>query len=156
MLRNELLGGPMLLRIPATSLDPLKLYGDKLAKSGYNSWAVITSVSFDPMEAYPKFVFKPQRPLTDAELEVVMELHKSAQVERIVAEDAPPPNVEPVQFAAPLPTQALAPPATTSRLGVVPASPAPPPAPAAAAVTTPVTATGLSATFEAQLDALLK
>lgn len=154
MLRNDMMGGAMLLRIPATSLDALKLYGDRLAKSGYNSWAVITSVSFDPMEAYPKFVFTPKRPLTDAELEVVMGMHKSPQVDRIVAEDAPGANAsdEPVQFTAPLPTQLPPAPATVAppKLTVVP--PTPPVAP----VTPQVTETGLPQSFEAQLDALLK
>jgi hypothetical protein len=156
MLRNEALGGPMLLRVPPASLNPLQVYGERLAKSGYNAWAVITNISFDPMEAYPKYVFKPVRPLTDAELEVAMELCKSAQVERIVAEDVYVAEA-PMQFAAPLPTQTP----TTSRLEA-PKLAVVPPATAASApsapvvVTPPVTETGLPQNFEAQLDALLK
>lgn len=154
MLMNAMLGGPMLLRIPATSLDPMATYGTRMANQGYQYYAVITRISFDPAEAYPKFKFEPVRPLSDAELDVVLELQKSGQVDRIVAEGTPdnePAAPEaPLQFIAPLPTPtpAAAPPKPVTQQVVQPAAPAPAP------VATPAVA-ALPQDFEAELDALL-
>lgn len=121
-LRNEAFGGPLLLRIPAASLQDLAGYGTKLGQMGYPYYAVATRVSFDPAEAYPKFVFGAIRPLTDAEADVVIELQKDIQVQRVLAESgefggapaqaAPPPAAaaffeQPPQAApvAPAPVQ---------------------------------------------------
>ncbi len=161
ILRNEFLGGPMLLRIPAATLATLAAYGDMMAKAGFPYAAVITRISFDPAEAYPTFKFAPVRPLTPEEAEVIVELAASTQVDRILAESGAPADVEAlpaptVTFAAPLPGQEVkapsptpppppaAPPAAPPVVPVAPpvAPPAPPPAPAQVTpvVTSPVAA----------------
>jgi hypothetical protein len=98
-IRNEAFGGPLLLRVPAASLQDLAGYGQKMNALGYPYFAVATRISFDPAEAYPKFQFKAIRPLTDQEAQAVMELRDGPQVARILSEN---------EFAAPAPTQAAA------------------------------------------------
>lgn len=91
-LNNELYGGPMLLRVPAASLQDAAMYGQKLAQLGYPIFSVGTKISFDPAESYPKFVFSALRPLTDDEAEIVIALRDSHSVQRILSEN---------EFAAP-------------------------------------------------------
>jgi hypothetical protein len=86
---NELLGGPMLLRTPAASLQDLKKYGDAMGKMGYPYYGIGTRVSFDPAESYPKFVFNPIRVLSDVEARLVKDWRVSPEVTRILAEDVP-------------------------------------------------------------------
>jgi len=83
---NELFGGPMLLRVPAASLKDLKSYGDTLNSYQYPYYAVSTRVSFDPQEAYPKFVFSAVRPLTDDEARKVMALREDKRVGTVLSE----------------------------------------------------------------------
>lgn len=66
---NERFGGPMLLRIPPTSLLELKKFGElvKRAGGGHNYNTIITRLSFDMDASYPKLQFKAVRPLTDEE-----------------------------------------------------------------------------------------
>ena len=83
---NELLGGPMLLRVPAASLKDLKAYGDLLLSYQFPYFAVATRISFDPNEAYPKFVFKAIRPLTDEEALQIKELRDDRRITVILDE----------------------------------------------------------------------
>jgi hypothetical protein len=140
---NEVYGGPMLLRIPASSLGDVATYGDGLKKMGFHPFAVGTRVSFAPTEAYPKFVFAPIRALTDPEIEQVLALRNDVRTDRILqtenspAAPAPAALPPPMQFeqapttAQPLPQtppQPLAPaPAPVQQ--AAPVAPAPPPAP---------------------------
>ena len=83
---NEMFGGPMLLRVPAASLQALATYAEQLKGMGYHYFAVGTRISFVATESYPKFEFSPIRLLTDAEAEQVLHFRDSAQVQRILAE----------------------------------------------------------------------
>lgn len=85
---NELFGGPMLLRIPAASLKDLKAYGDLLNSYQYPYYACATRISFDPKEAYPKFVFNAIRPLTDDEARKIMALRDDKRVATVLNESA--------------------------------------------------------------------
>jgi hypothetical protein len=85
-LANEMFGGPMLLRIPAASLKDLKAYGELLNSYHYPYYACATRISFDPKEAYPKFVFGAIRPLTDDEAKFVLELRGDKRVANILNE----------------------------------------------------------------------
>jgi hypothetical protein len=85
---NESLGGPMLLRIPAASLNDFATYGNALTSQGLQYFAVATKISFDPEQAYPKFVFQGTRVLTDEEADIVIQhLNNKEQLDRIIAED---------------------------------------------------------------------
>lgn len=99
-LANEAYGGPMLLRIPAASLQDAATYATTLAQLGYPLEAVATRIAFDTKEAYPKFVFSAIRPLTDAEADQVLTLRNDPRVARILAESG-----EDVAPAAPAITQ---------------------------------------------------
>ncbi len=83
-IKNELYGGPMLLRVPAASLSDMKLYDDKLLSQGFAYFTVATKIGFDPTESYPKFVFSPWKPLTDEESETIIEMRESEQVRRLL------------------------------------------------------------------------
>lgn len=105
---NELHNGPMLLRVPAASLKDIQAYGQKLGAAGYPYYAVATRISFDPKEAYPKFVFTPIRPLSDAEAAKIVALRDDPRVGYILNESAEntapaPAEVPTIQFEQPAP-----------------------------------------------------
>lgn len=83
---NELFGGPMLLRIPAASLKDLKAYGDLLNSYQFPYYACATRISFDPKEAYPKFVFTAIRPLTEPEAQKIIALREDKRVATVLNE----------------------------------------------------------------------
>lgn len=83
---NETFGGPMLLRVPAASLQDLATFGNKMQNLGYPYYAIATRVAFDVNEAYPKFQLSAIRPLNDEEAEEVLKLQSSAEVSRVLAE----------------------------------------------------------------------
>jgi hypothetical protein len=75
-----------LLRIPAASLATLKDYGEKvLGSKGYPYYSVVTRISFDPDSSFPKFNFRPVRPLTDQEAVGALNLRNSDTAQLIIA-----------------------------------------------------------------------
>jgi hypothetical protein len=86
-LNNDVYGGPMLLRVPAASLNDLASYGNKMQQLGYPYQFVGTRIAFNPAEAYPKFVFGAIRALTEEECEAVAALRDDPRVARILAEE---------------------------------------------------------------------
>jgi hypothetical protein len=162
-IKNEARGGPLLLRVPAASLQGLAGYVDQLKSMGFPYCAVGTRISFDAAEAYPKFVFGAIRPLTDAEADAVIELRDSRQVERILAEDMPvaPPQQQQITaptpqtfFEQPPPTASAPQPAHGFVQATIPASAVQPqPAPVTREVTSPPTAA--EEDFDSKLDGLL-
>lgn len=87
-LENEVYGGPMLLRIPAASLNDFAQFTTKLEHMGLPYCAVGVKIAFDPEQAYPKFLFSAIRALTDDEADVILSLRDSPQVKRIINEDS--------------------------------------------------------------------
>lgn len=110
-MKNELMGGPMLLRVPAASLKDLKTFGDTLQSYGYQYFAVAVRIAFDVQEAFPKFVFTAMRPLTDAEAAIVLEHRESQQVKNILNESVEIAQHEPAQALPSSPFENGAPPA---------------------------------------------
>lgn len=164
---NELLGGPMLLKVPAASLKDLKGYGDKLKALGYHYFAVATRIAFDPAQAYPKFTFGAIRPLDDAEAREVLRLQDDPRVARILNETAEhtaelPAPAAPVEsiFEQPPAPKAAAPasaPAAAPKAAAPKKAPAPKPAPTPTMVTPEVEETAAApADFDDMLDGLLK
>lgn len=170
---NEVFGGPMLLRIPAASLQDLAQYGQKMAALGYQYYTIGTRISFDTNEAFPKFVFGAIRPLTDAEADRVLALRDDPRVARILSEaevtsDAPvaaPASVfeQPApapKIAAPKPAPVAVPDHDPETGEVAEAAPkrnykkTPTPAPAPVAEEVP-TSTSFDDELDAQLDGLL-
>jgi hypothetical protein len=171
-LNNEVYGGPMLLRVPAASLNDLAAYGTKMQQIGYPYQAIGTRIAFDPAESYPKFVFSAIRPLSDDEADVVLSLAHGPQVARVLSEEQasagpalPPPDPASVFEQPPAPKPAPAPgaaplPAHDPETGEIqqeakPAAkrtykktPAPAPAPEPVSVAAP-------SSFEDELDAQL-
>jgi hypothetical protein len=99
-LDNSTYGAPMLLRVPAASLSDMATYGGNLAKAGYPDWAVGTKISFDQQEAYPKMVFNVIRALDDEELDKVIAMRDSPEIERILSEPIEEAHAEPVDSQA--------------------------------------------------------
>lgn len=159
---NELLGGPMLLNVPAASLKDLKGYGEKLAALGYPYFAVATRIAFDPSQAYPKFTFGAIRPLDDAEAREILRLRDDPRVARIISEASEgtaPAVAPPTESVFEQPPAAKAPePAPAPAPAAAPKAAAPKKAaPKAAPVTPEVEETSAApADFDDMLDGLLK
>lgn len=116
-LDNDRFGGPMLFRTPAASLGNLAEYDRKLRAMGIPYYAVVTRISFDPAEAYPKLTFEPVRVITDAEAVKVLALRNDLRTDTVLSSGQAAPALPPPAAAAPA-------------LGPVPAALAPQPAPA--------------------------
>lgn len=85
-IRNEALGGPLLLRIPPASLKELKSYADALMGHGFPYFAVATRILFDMEKAYPRFIFSAIRALTDGEADDVLAMRDDPRTKRITDE----------------------------------------------------------------------
>ena len=160
----------MLLRVPAASLQELATFGNGMAQLGYPYYAIGVRVAFDAAEAYPKFKFSAIRPLSNEEAAIVVELQKSPQIARILAEGAehaspatagvptpiPSPFEQPPiqpQLVAPAPSQPVPAPVDAGASGVLAAAPNPalvaaPVSPAPVAVAVPGVATGFGGAVE--------
>jgi hypothetical protein len=150
---NEVFGGPMLLRVPAASLQDLATYGTRMDQIGFPYFAVGTRISFDPNQAYPKFEFRAIRPLSDAEADLVIEMRESPEVARILAE-----GIDDVTFESnqhPLAAAFEQPPQQTQT--VAPSAPQTVAPPAAEPASPPIAgnATAFEAELDAKIDALL-
>lgn len=64
---NANFGGPMLLRLPPTSLNNLASFSRELMRFGAQPFMVATSLGFDYDVAYPLITFKPTGWIADAE-----------------------------------------------------------------------------------------
>ena len=85
VLRNEVYGGPMLLRIPPASLkDMAKYAGNLRSKVQENYNAVVTVLGFDTNVSFPKLTFKAARRLTSDEKDVIVELFVNGAVDNIL------------------------------------------------------------------------
>ena len=100
---NVKYGGPMLLRVPAASLKVFAEYGQKLQQMGLAYYGVVTRLEFDPTQAYPKFVLKGIRALTDWEAQEMVRVRDSIQTKQILegSHSAAAPAPAPAQLAAP-------------------------------------------------------
>jgi hypothetical protein len=84
--KNEAYGGPMLLRIPPTSLQELATFQKKMASLGFPYYAVAVRISFDLNLAYPKLLFTPLQPLTNDEAQAVVEMATDEMTQRMLNE----------------------------------------------------------------------
>lgn len=89
--KNEVYGGPMLLRVPAGSLSNLATYGKKIKQIGFPYNTVITRTSFDLQVSHPKIEFNAVRPLTDDEANEIVALlgdfEYADKIEAVLAKD---------------------------------------------------------------------
>ena len=177
-IRNEVYGGPMLLRVPAASLNELAQFGNKLASLGYPYYGVGVRISFDAAEAYPKFQFGAIRPLSDEEARAVIEMQNSGAVSRILAEGSEhaAPEQAPVSreaalqavfeqppAPAPAPAPVAAAPVAAAPVAAAPkrdykkrpATPTPAPAPEPVITENAATGSSFDDELDSQLDALL-
>lgn len=128
-IKNEGLGGPMLLRVPAASLQDLSAFGMQMQQMGYPYYSIGIKIAFDPQEAYPKFVFSPIRPLTDEEGQLVLAMRENPLVDRILSETPPdqlPQIAAPVAQPQPQWEQPLTSAQTTAGTGAASTTSAPP------------------------------
>jgi hypothetical protein len=98
---NEAYGGPMLLRVPAASLQDMKSYGIRMKSMGFPYNIIGTRISFDPATTYPKFVFKEIRALKDFEIAKAEALFNDPRTVRILSENSDQASTP--QLAAPKP-----------------------------------------------------
>lgn len=93
-IRNETLGGALLLRCPAASLQDMAAFDSRYKQLGYPYFTMGIKIGFDPQESYPKFVFNAIRPLTEDEARMVIEMRNSAETARVVNEGNAPAPVQ--------------------------------------------------------------
>ena len=83
---NEVYGGPMLLRVPASSLSNLAQYGKKMKHQGFPYNTIITRCAFDTSASFPKLEFNAVRPLSDDEAnEIIGLLAKPEFADKVTA-----------------------------------------------------------------------
>lgn len=85
-LRNEIHGGCMLFRVPASALKSLLEFNQKMTANGYPYNAVAVRIGFDIETSYPKPTFRAMRVLTSEEAQIVMEHYSSDAVERLLGD----------------------------------------------------------------------
>lgn len=83
-IENKAFGGPMLMRVPPTSLQELVKYADQLSQVGAPYQGVVTRISFDPEMSYPRLVFRGLRALTRDEAVKIKAMMDSDQVDRML------------------------------------------------------------------------
>lgn len=118
---------PVLLRVPTMSLRGLKDYAQQLDRYGVEVNAVITRLSFDRDEAYPKLVFQYAGVLDEPQYDSVLGLAEGETVFAMLSAPISEPasdNLDPTQ--------------TVVQQGYASAPPAPPPRPAPAQNVTPL------------------
>lgn len=81
------LSEPVMLRIPGASLSEFANYGRFLQqRGGWPLVSVLTRISFDPEQAFPKFKFQALRPLDEGELASALSLRDEPGIRRITLE----------------------------------------------------------------------
>jgi hypothetical protein len=85
-IRNEVYGGPMLLRVPAASLGDMASYGNRLEQMGFPTFAVGTRIRFDPDAEFPRLAFEPARALDDNEVAQIISFREDAMVDRMLSD----------------------------------------------------------------------
>ncbi len=131
--KNEIYGGPMLLRIPAGSLSNLSVYGKKMKKVGFPYNTILTRCSFDVSVAHPKIEFNAVRPLTDEEANEIVALLGDTEftdkIESVLAKDLE------IVVGAPAPVEEKLFEESATPVAPAPAATAPVPAPTPPAAT---------------------
>lgn len=100
------LDDPMLLRVPATSLKALGLYGKELADRGIKSQLVVVRMKFASGVAHPQLEFKPVSFLDEAAYKKAVEVSEGDTVQAICGmsladEFAPQPEKAEAETSAP-------------------------------------------------------
>ena len=92
----------MLLRVPPASLKSLAEYATEIKRRNLPIQAVVTKVRFDPEEATPKLLFKPEGLLSEDAYQLALQTSKGDLVQQILGTgqpgevpDAPKVKVEP-------------------------------------------------------------
>lgn len=127
-LKNEVYGGPMLLKLPPSAFAGLSEVEANLQQAGYHYFAVVMRLSFDHTVAFPKIVFTPIAVLNDHQMTEVVEIQKNEVIDRILSEELYEVSADPAQPEAQ--QEQPEPPAPT----VQPVQPLPPAQPVAQAL----------------------
>lgn len=96
-LRNEEMGGPLLLRVPPASLKDLGAFGRLLNAKGAKVQQIVTRIGFDLDASYPKLTFKAVRGCTPEEMPIIHELFCSDSVVQMMEAKNPLTPVKPSQ-----------------------------------------------------------
>ena len=83
-IKNDRYGGPLMLRVPAASLQDLATYNNQLQRAGGRYYGAVTRIQFAVEDAYPHLIFSPKRWLSDEECQIVLEHQNSAVTARIL------------------------------------------------------------------------
>lgn len=75
---------PILLDVPPDSMQSLAQMGDSMVHQGFHYSTYLARITFDPNKAHPSLVFRPIRPLEDAEGEAIIKLQEDPSIPRII------------------------------------------------------------------------
>lgn len=114
-LKNEVYGGPMLLKLPPSSFNGLSELEVQLHQQGYTYFALVMRCSFDHSVAFPKIIFTPIGVLNDYQMQEVLNWQTHETTDRILNEEvfevsADPQQPTPDQLAPQPQPQPVAPP----------------------------------------------
>lgn len=126
---EDLNHAPILLRVPAASLQDLAIYGRNLNRCGRPYAAVVTKLAFDANAAYPKIVFSFERDLSAEEAQVVVSRLSDPLVEDVIGSSVDLPATvaaQPAAPAAPAQPQTVQPPRPRAQRAARTAAPAQP------------------------------
>lgn len=87
---NMPLNEPIMLRIPAASLNDFSIFADSMKAQGFPIQSFVCKISFDPSKNFPKFKFEAIRPLTEQEGAIVMAFRDDPLSIRIIADSSAP------------------------------------------------------------------
>ena len=101
-LRNEQHGGPMLLRVPISSLEGTAQFAEQMQALGYPYYSFGIRISIDKGDGHANFLFSAIQPLTDEEAGVVIELRASPLVIRILTDNSWQNSITPTAATLPI------------------------------------------------------
>lgn len=126
---NEQVSEPVMLRIPAASLNDFASFGENMKAQGFPMISFVTQIGFDPKFAFQKLTFTPLARLTDQECDAAIGMRNDPLADRIInsAPVSEEPGGEPSQHGGP--TTSSPPEAVAAAMAVVQSNPSPGPGP---------------------------
>lgn len=85
---GQFVNDPLLLRVPAASLNDLVVFSDTMDGQGFPLPSFVTRLSFDHTKNFPKFKFEAIRPLASNEGTIVLQVRNDPATNRIISEQA--------------------------------------------------------------------
>lgn len=126
-LKNTDFGGPFMLRLPPGSFSNYTTYVSVMGSRGYQPFAIVTRLMFDPSVSHPKVMFMPVRALTHEEALIIKGHQDNPRTGEMLNDKALAAFADPDAEVEPSAVGALPPAANTNGRGQIIGWEAPPP-----------------------------